>query len=354
MEQLNALNAGSVFVLDDCDQEIEAEFTVDVVYSDNCEEDGYFERRTYSWVATDVCGNSESISFTVDIMDDIPPVFNNVPANETVICGELPPVAIVTATDPAGPVDMQFNEVMLNGDGPTEFMVTRTWTATDACGNSAQVSQTIIWIPDTFLDCGVLLPGSVECNSHGVVIASDVAGGLGELSYIWEIEGEKCFIQSGQNTPEIIIYVGWSEVEISLTVTDAFGCSSVCSATLECLDPLDPFVTPTPDVFVADAPDTNINASDPDQRHALMEHLNLWPNPANASVNLSFESTMAHEVEFTLTNYLGQVVASEKFDAAKGFNSRKIDVSKLAEGNYLLQLISETETRTKMLLLFRN
>jgi hypothetical protein len=69
----------------------------------------------------------------------------------------------------------------------------------------------------------------VECNSHGVVIGSNVEGGLGAITYMWEVIGEKCFIQSGQGTPEITIYVGWTTVEIILTVTDEFGCSTTCS-----------------------------------------------------------------------------------------------------------------------------
>lgn len=354
MDQLNALNAGSVFVLDDCDQEIDPVFSLVVTYADDCEEEGYFERRTYSWLATDVCGNSDEISFTVDIMDDIPPVLMGVPENTTIICNGLPPVPVVTAQDPALPVVIEYSQFIGNGDGPGEFVVTRTWTATDACGNSSQATQSILWIPDTFLDCDILLPGPIECNTHGVLIGSDVSGGLGEISYLWEIEGEKCFIQGGQGTPEIFIYVGWSEVDIKLTVTDAFGCSSVCSITLNCLDPFENNFIINPHVI---NPETEVQQSMPNNSGAdlhILEHFNLFPNPANASVNLSFESSLDHEVEYVMTNFLGQVVLSEGIKAVKGFNSRKIDVSNLPDGSYLMQLVSEKETRTRILVLFRN
>jgi hypothetical protein len=286
-------------------------------------------------------------------MDDIPPVLMGVPENETVICNDLPPVPVVTGQDPALPVVVEYSELIGNGDGPGEFIVTRTWTATDACGNSSQASQSILWIPDTFLDCGIVLPGSVECNSHGVLIGSDVSGGLGEISYLWEIEGEKCFIQGGQGTPEIFIYVGWSEVDITLTVSDAFGCSSVCSITLNCLDPFENNFGINPQIVTPETEEEHTAPNSSTDLH-ILEHFNLFPNPANASVNLSFESSEEQEVQYVMTNFLGQVVLNENMKAVKGFNSRKVDVSTLPDGSYLMQLVSEKETRSRILVLFRN
>ena len=353
MERLNDLNAGSVFVLDDCDQEIDPDFSLVVTYADDCEEDGYFERRTYTWTATDVCGNSDEISFTVDIMDDIPPVLAGVPEGETIICQELPPPAIVTADDTAEPVDMDYTELIEPADGPFGFLVTRTWTATDACGNSTQASQMITWIPDTQIECDIILPGPVECNTHGVLISSEVFEGLGEIEYLWEVVGEKCFIQSGQGTPEILIYIGWSEVGIRLTVTDAFGCTSVCSATLNCLDPIENLVI-QPQIIQPESSVVPELPANKDQNIETLQHFNLWPNPANSTVNVSFESAKESEVEITMTNFLGQVVLRDEMDAAKGFNNRKLDVTSLPEGSYLLQLTSEDEIKTKILVLFRN
>ncbi len=357
IQKLNALDETSVFVIDNCDQEIEPVFTLDIIYSDNCAEDGFFERRTYSWVATDICGNSDAISFTVDIMDDIAPVFPNEPNDTVIICAQLPVAPDLIAEDPAQPVQIEFTESIEPGDGPSVFIVIRKWVATDACGNVAVATQRIIWIPDTFLDCDIILPGVVECNTHGVVISSDVSGGIGPFTYLWEITGEKCFIQGGQGTPEIIIYVGFSEVEISLTVTDAYGCTAVCTATLNCLNFAGNLNIVSPEIInlesnsgpVLPVPYTGGNMED-----NVLQHFNLWPNPAKESVTLSFDSSIDHEVQFTLTNFLGQIVLSDKIQAVKGFNSRKLDVSHLPEGGYLMQVVAEKEMRTKILVLLQN
>ncbi|MEO5906087.1 MAG: hypothetical protein ABIQ11_05140, partial [Saprospiraceae bacterium] len=239
MGWLDDLEGGSVSAFDDCGEEIDPLFDLEVTPADDCEEDGYFERRVYSWSVSDACGNEATISFIVDIMDDVPPVFSGVPADETIICEGLPLVPAVDADDSAEPVVIVYTEEILPGSADGEFRVIREWVATDACGNSTVATQEITWIPDTFLDCGILLPDAVDCNSFDVVITTFTSGGIAPLEYLWEVEGEKCFIQSGQGTEEITIYVGFTAVDVSLTVTDAFGCSTICQATLECIDPFD-------------------------------------------------------------------------------------------------------------------
>src|SRR6185436_1510044 len=124
------------------------------------------ERRVYTWTATDLCGNSTAISFSVDIMDDVPPVFSGVPKDAKIICQQLPPVPTVFANDPAQPVSIVYSQDIgvINAQG--EYHVTRKWTATDACGNPAVAIQHILWIPDTGLACDITVPPSVNCNTH--------------------------------------------------------------------------------------------------------------------------------------------------------------------------------------------
>ena len=360
--RLDALDEHSVVVLDDCDAEIIPVFTLEITYADDCERDGYSERRTYTWTATDVCGNSSVLTFTVEIIDDVPPTFGGapgditggVPSDTTIICEPLPLAPVVRAIDPAQPAVIVYSESVTPGDRPGVYIVTRTWTATDACGNTSTAVQHITWIPDTFLECEIILPDVVECNAHGVVISSGVTGGIGPITYEWEIEGDKCFIQAGQGTPEIIIYVGWSDVKIILTVTDEFGCVSTCTATLHCLfSPDDGSLSRPPDANpetgAPTLPDVARNTSKDD-----LHQLNVWPNPATGSVNLSFESAEENEIEFSFINLLGQAVLSDKISAHKGFNTREIDISQIHKGSYLIQVKTEKEIHTKVIVIMRN
>ena len=67
-----------------------------------------------------------------------------VPGDVTVECDAVPATADVTATDncDAAPV-VTLEETITPGTCTGQYTITRTWTATDACGNSSSASQTI-------------------------------------------------------------------------------------------------------------------------------------------------------------------------------------------------------------------
>lgn len=358
MDQLNDLDTYSIFVEDECDEAIIPAFSLDVSYAEDCTSAGYFERRVYTWVATDVCGNSSVLSISVDIMDDIAPVISEVPAETTIICGPLPAPGTIQTDDYTQSVSTQYSQTMVPGVGPGEFNVTRLWVATDACGNTSAATQQITWIPDTQLSCDIFLPQFVDCNSHDVGITSGVSGGLGGITYEWEIFGEKCFIQSGQGTPEIGMYIGWSEVEITLTLTDAYGCSTSCSATLDCEDLAPQPIVSVPGVSDADATYTHAQPvlipAPVNSREEELKRFNLWPNPANESIQLGFEAASDQRISISLVNFLGQVLLAEEMNVIKGSNRHSMDVSQIPEGGYLLQLKTEQGTYTKVVMVIRN
>ena len=352
MNLLNALDSNSVLIETDCGQVIVPLFTVEISYSNNCLVDGYYERRTYTWVATDICGNSSSVSFTIDIVDNVPPVFVVVPTNVTIICAPLPPPAVVFTDDATQSVTIVYTEV-IESFNPGVFLVTRTWVATDACGNVTTYKQYIKWIPDTFLECHITLPDGVDCNSHGVFITSSHTGGNGPVSYDWKIVGTNCFIQGGQGTPAIDIYVGWTDVNIILTTTDAFGCVSICTAILSCEFSVDNLNGGT----ISDGnnvADNNAETPPISTSKDYLQKFNIWPNPANRSVTISFESMVEDEVNFSIVNFLGQVVQSKKINAIKGFNNLRVDLDNIQEGSYLMEIKTGKEIHTKVVLIMRS
>jgi len=301
-------------------------------------------------------GNSTSISFSVDIMDDVAPVFASVPKDAKVICQQLPPVPPVFANDPAQPVSVVYAQIIgpINGQGT--YDVTRKWTATDACGNSSEAIQHITWIPDTGLECDISVPVSVNCNTHGVPVSAAASGGLGGVSFAWEVIGEECFIQSGQGTPDITLYVGFSEVEIVLTLTDGFGCSTICSASIDCIISAPSPFAGTPQVNDPKAiviPERIVGNSD-QHSTGYLSQVNLWPNPANGTLNLSFDSGISQEINFRLINFLGQVSLNDKLTAHQGYNAEKIDISRIPDGSYLMEVKTDREIYTKMVVVLRN
>jgi hypothetical protein len=190
-----------------------------------------------------------------------------------------------------------------------------------------------------------------------VPIGSAASGGLGDINYEWEVFGEKCFIQSGQGTPEMGMYIGWDEVEITLTLTDAYGCSTTCSATLDCED-----LAPNPLAVNAGdqvAPIGNIQipavsstGGSPDLESNLRQ-FTLWPNPAKDVITVSFESLLEQDVQVSLVNFMGQTMLREDMTAAKGMTNHQMDVSKIPEGGYMMQLRSGKDIYTKVIMVIR-
>ena len=351
---LNQLDSSSAFVEDDCEQAIFVLFTVDTLSTD-CLSSGYFEQRTYTWEATDYCGNTATLTFTVYLVDDVPPVFTVVPVDKTIVCDTLPAVPPIHlyVVDQVQPVTVVFSETIINGDLPGSFVVSRILTATDACGNVSVYIQTITWIPDTMLECNIIIPDQVACNTHDVLICTEDQGSTGGNSYHWEILGEDCFIQGDPDSSCVQVYIGWSPEEIILTVTDSYGCVSTCSETLDCeFDFESSFLAPPPVLN----PASILHASpyNSDIQANYLQNLHLYPNPALGRVYLSFESMVENEVEFSFTNLLGVLVSQGKISAQIGINTHQVDIGHLPEGSYLMQIKTREEMQTRVIVVLRN
>ncbi|MEM9819759.1 MAG: SdrD B-like domain-containing protein [Bacteroidota bacterium] len=121
-----------------------------------------------TWTATDACGNSSQQSQIISIEDTTTPTLLNVPADETVDCNAVPSPASPTATDDCGTVvDIAFSEVQIPGNCPHNYGLIRTWTATDACGNSSQESQTIT-VLDTEAPILIGVPANTSADCQNI------------------------------------------------------------------------------------------------------------------------------------------------------------------------------------------
>ncbi|HSO85534.1 MAG TPA: HYR domain-containing protein [Draconibacterium sp.] len=99
---------------------------------------------TRTWTAIDEFGNSSTASQTINVQDVTAPVINQLPAVSTIECPASPSFAQAIATDDCdASVTLTYNDVTTPGSCTGNYSVTRTWTATDDCGNSSTSSQTI-------------------------------------------------------------------------------------------------------------------------------------------------------------------------------------------------------------------
>ena len=171
--QVPAPNTTSVIGLsDNCGGIVTVTHVGDVISNQTCA-NRFTITRTYR--ATDVCGNSATCTHTITVNDQTAPVLVGLPTNLniTVGCNSIPPVPNVTATDNCGNAMVTFNEV--RNPGACLRTITRTWFATDACGNvSATVTQTInvteqFTVNFTQRDIdGLISPSSVCCEADAI------------------------------------------------------------------------------------------------------------------------------------------------------------------------------------------
>ena len=91
-----------------------------------------------TWIATDACGNISYANQIISVVDTTPPTFvEELPGDVTEECDNVSAAATLTATDNCGEVTMEFLEETTDGACPGSYVITRTWTATDECGNEA-------------------------------------------------------------------------------------------------------------------------------------------------------------------------------------------------------------------------
>ena len=95
-----------------------------------------------TWTATDDCGNASEFTQTIMFTDNEAPVFTSFPEDVTYTAGDDMEVMEPTATDDCNEVTISYSDSQDNSNIEIT-VITRTWTATDACGNSLSADQII-------------------------------------------------------------------------------------------------------------------------------------------------------------------------------------------------------------------
>ncbi len=116
----------------------------------------------------------------ITLIDDKKPVLVGVPSDIAADCDNVPAAASgVSATDNCdNDVDVTFKETKTDGACPGNYVLTRTWTATDDCGNSTSGSQ-VITVRDNSKPVLVGVPADIAaaCDNVPVVTGGCVCDG---------------------------------------------------------------------------------------------------------------------------------------------------------------------------------
>ncbi|MFV8331516.1 gliding motility-associated C-terminal domain-containing protein, partial [Flavobacterium sp. LB3P6] len=233
----------SLTATDNCNGEITAE-GVDVITQGECLNSFVIKR---TWTFTDACSNSSSTSQIINVIDTTAPVISALPEISTISCPATPEFTQAIATDNCGSiVTLTFADVTTNGQCTGSYSVTRTWTATDTCGNAATASQTIT-VQDTTAPVFVPLPSvsTISCPAtpeFTQAIATDGCGSTVTLTFVDVTTNGQC--------------AGSYSVTRTWTATDACGNTASASQTINVQDTTAPVIAELPSVSTISCPAT--------------------------------------------------------------------------------------------------
>ncbi|WP_415580131.1 gliding motility-associated C-terminal domain-containing protein, partial [Flavobacterium longum] len=215
----------SLTATDNCGEQITAE-GVDAIAAGNCP-NSFVVTRT--WTFTDVCGNSSSVSQTINVNDTEAPVAPAAPENVTVTCaGDVPAMVTLTATDNCGDqISASGNDSIAQGNCPNSFVITRTWTFTDACGN-ASTAQQVITVNDDVAPVAPQAPADITLTCAGEVPAMISLTAMDNCGEMITVEGVDTTVQGG--CPNMFITTR------TWTFTDACGNTSTAQQVITVSD----------------------------------------------------------------------------------------------------------------------
>jgi hypothetical protein len=124
-------------VFSDEDQELT------ISYNQSQEGEGCEFVITRTWVATDDCGNSTTVTQMIYVSDNNSPEFTWFPADATYECDEQIALTWPSASDACSDVAVTYDDEFIYSDCASEYTILRTFTATDECGHDVSQVQTI-------------------------------------------------------------------------------------------------------------------------------------------------------------------------------------------------------------------
>lgn len=78
-----------------------------------------------------------------------------------------------------------------------------------------------------------------------------------------------------------------------------------------------------------------------------LDAVQVWPNPANENLNLSFFTDENSVINAKVIDMLGKVVMMHSVHAEQGFSNTELSTASFPSGVYLIQLSTDSETATK-------
>ncbi len=169
---------------------------------------------------------------------------SSLPGNITVECDDVPDAPVLEAEDNCSEATVSFSETEIPGTNPGEYLLLRSWTAEDECGNSITHTQMVTVVDQTPPDLTCPTSYNIDANNNCSVSLPDLTH-LADATDNCSDSSEISFSQ----IPSVGNTVNVESITIFITASDGADNSTFCSftltlnnygedASLSCPDPL--------------------------------------------------------------------------------------------------------------------
>ncbi len=387
----------NVFV--DCSEEIpapqyalvydDASLVVDITDVEDGQDCDRTITRTFH--VTDACGHQADHIQMINFEDTIPPQIHNVIENFTVSCNAIPDPESVFATDNCD------NNVVLSltqsvGGTPCQPIVYRNWVATDICGNTTIMTQSITLISnphfvfgfneEIFVECSdipeppvVIISGACDDDIPIIYTSTVEDEGCGQLITRTWIADDNCGhhmetsqlihlvdttvpvlsvpvdeqITCADDVPDLVaaeVYVYDNcnddiDLLVDETITNQGNCPYVITRTWTAIDPCGNTTVASQHITVVEGPEPSLNE--------LIEITSIAPNPAVNRSEIQFVSSVDTHAVLEVYDMNGRKIEGLFNQDIEANLFQKVDVfvDNLDEGIYFLRLTSNEGQSTK-------
>lgn len=236
-----------------------------------------------TWIATDQCGNQDSIKQEIGVFDESNPTFLSAPSDTTISCVDVVPISMDPVFDAScGLSEVVMTEATTPGTCPGQMIIMRTWAAEDSCMRMISFTQTIT-VSDT-------VKPTIVCPADVIIVGCGLAA-LPPATPSAIIASDGCSMVTV--THEGDTQLGGGCIGDTLVVSRRYRATDECGNFTECIqririvDNIAPVITSCPaDIVVigcsaADAPavdPTLLTASDNCTTTPILTHVSDTPS----------------------------------------------------------------------------
>ncbi|ATA92176.1 hypothetical protein CGC56_08430 [Capnocytophaga canimorsus] len=189
---------------------------VDLTATDNCSENIQVTKSQenkeengnkviiYKWEASDECGNKATHTQKITVIPSEINFVGELPKNMTVTCEkEIPSVPTLKVSGSCNPKVVYNGETKSNEKCKNDYVLTRSWTATNDCGKSITHTQVIIIKDDVKPTFSGTLPANISVEENKIPTQVDLTA-TGNCSE--DIQVTKSQEERQENGNKVIIY----------------------------------------------------------------------------------------------------------------------------------------------------